>query len=123
MVSNNRVQSTSTADTCSFFDSFQRGCGDSQCGTLCHAQRLLSLVVGTLALTPMMQQYLEIKNQHPDALLMFRLGDFYELFFDDAVTASKVLDITLTGRDAGSQGRVPMCAFHFTRQNNISTVS
>lgn len=66
----------------------------------------------------MMQQYLEIKNQHPDALLMFRLGDFYELFFDDAVTASKVLDITLTGRDAGSQGRVPMCGvpFHAAEQ-------
>lgn len=57
----------------------------------------------------MMQQYLDIKQSHPDALLMFRLGDFYELFFEDAVTASKVLEITLTGRDAGEQGRVPMC--------------
>jgi DNA mismatch repair protein MutS len=57
----------------------------------------------------MMQQYLDIKKQYPDTLLMFRLGDFYELFFDDAVTASKALEITLTGRDAGSQGRVPMC--------------
>lgn len=60
-------------------------------------------------LTPMMQQYLDIKEQHPGTLLMFRLGDFYELFFDDAVTASRVLEITLTGRDAGEAGRIPMC--------------
>ncbi|MCL6516248.1 MAG: DNA mismatch repair protein MutS, partial [Alicyclobacillus sp.] len=62
-----------------------------------------------MSLTPMMKQYLETKAQHPDALLMFRLGDFYELFMDDAVTAARALDITLTGRDAGSHGRVPMC--------------
>ncbi|MBX6352376.1 MAG: DNA mismatch repair protein MutS [Thermoflavifilum sp.] len=60
-------------------------------------------------MTPMMQQYLDIKAQHPDVLLFFRLGDFYELFFDDAVTVSKLLDLTLTGRDAGDAGRVPMC--------------
>lgn len=58
--------------------------------------------------TPMMRQYLAIKEQYPDALLFFRLGDFYELFFDDAVTAARELEITLTGRDGGS-GRVPMC--------------
>lgn len=62
-----------------------------------------------MALTPMMRQYQEIKETEPDALLMFRLGDFYELFFDDAVLASKELDITLTGRDAGEAGRIPMC--------------
>lgn len=62
-----------------------------------------------MALTPMMQQYLDIKQQYQDVLLMFRLGDFYELFLDDAITASKALDITLTGRDAGAQGRIPMC--------------
>lgn len=62
-----------------------------------------------VALTPMMQQYLDLKKQYPDELLMFRLGDFYELFFEDAVTASRCLEITLTGRDAGPQGRVPMC--------------
>lgn len=50
--------------------------------------------------TPMMKQYLNIKSQHTDALLFFRLGDFYELFYDDAVTASRVLEITLTKRDA-----------------------
>ncbi len=60
-------------------------------------------------LTPMMQQYFEIKNQHKDKIVFFRLGDFYEMFFDDAITASKVLDITLTGRDCGQEERAPMC--------------
>jgi DNA mismatch repair protein MutS len=66
----------------------------------------------------MMQQYLEIKQAHQEHLLMFRLGDFYELFFDDAITASQVLEITLTGRDAGSAGRVPMCGvpYHSAEQ-------
>lgn len=62
-----------------------------------------------MGLTPMMRQYQEIKETQPDALLMFRLGDFYELFFEDAVEASRVLDITLTGREAGEAGRIPMC--------------
>jgi len=57
----------------------------------------------------MLQQYLEIKSQHPDALLFFRLGDFYEMFFDDAELASRELDIVLTARDGGDAGRVPMC--------------
>ncbi|HRU42367.1 MAG TPA: hypothetical protein P5021_10325, partial [Candidatus Diapherotrites archaeon] len=48
--------------------------------------------------TPMMKQYFEIKNQHKDKILFFRLGDFYEMFFEDAITASKELEITLTGR-------------------------
>lgn len=61
----------------------------------------------------MMQQYLDIKASCQDALLMFRLGDFYELFFEDAVTASATLDITLTGREAGEAGRVPMCGVPF----------
>ncbi|MGE5633299.1 MAG: DNA mismatch repair protein MutS [Caulobacteraceae bacterium] len=60
-------------------------------------------------MTPMMQQYLEIKNQHKDKILFFRLGDFYEMFFDDALTASKELEITLTGRDCGQEERAPMC--------------
>ena len=51
------------------------------------------------ALTPMMQQYMEVKNQYKDCILFYRLGDFYEMFFDDALTASKVLEISLTGRD------------------------
>lgn len=59
--------------------------------------------------TPMMMQYLTIKEQYPDTLLLFRLGDFYELFFEDAKTASRELEIALTGRDAGASERVPMC--------------
>ena len=57
----------------------------------------------------MMQQYLAIKEQHPDELLFYRLGDFYEMFFDDALTASRELELTLTGRDCGLPERAPMC--------------
>ena len=60
-------------------------------------------------LTPMMRQYVEMKEQHKDCLLLYRLGDFYELFFDDAILASKELEITLTGRDCGLEKRAPMC--------------
>lgn len=60
--------------------------------------------------TPMMRQYLEIKEQYKDALVFFRLGDFYEMFFNDAIVASRELEIVLTGRDAGvNNDRVPMC--------------
>jgi len=60
--------------------------------------------------TPMMRQYLEIKEQYPDTLVFFRLGDFYEMFFNDAIVASRELEIVLTGRDAGTENeRVPMC--------------
>lgn len=59
--------------------------------------------------TPLMRQYVAIKKQHPDALLFFRLGDFYELFFDDAVVAARELQITLTARNKESDQRVPMC--------------
>ncbi|GGJ04336.1 DNA mismatch repair protein MutS [Alicyclobacillus cellulosilyticus] len=62
-----------------------------------------------MSLTPMLQQYMELKQAYPEALLLFRLGDFYELFFDDAMVASRALEITLTSRDAGSAGRIPMC--------------
>jgi DNA mismatch repair protein MutS len=68
--------------------------------------------------TPMMQQYLQIKKQYQDALLLFRLGDFYELFFEDAVTASRILGITLTGRDAGGEERVPMCGVPYHALDN-----
>ncbi len=61
------------------------------------------------ALTPMVQQYTDVKKQHPDELLFFRLGDFYEMFFDDAVTASRELNLTLTGRAGGLEERIPMC--------------
>jgi len=60
-------------------------------------------------LSPMMTQYFEIKKEYPDTLLFFRLGDFYEMFFEDAKTASKELEITLTGRDCGQAERAPMC--------------
>ena len=60
-------------------------------------------------LTPMMQQYLEIKSRHPDALLLYRMGDFYELFMEDAVLAARVLEIALTSRDRNAENPVPMC--------------
>ena len=60
-------------------------------------------------LSPMMLQYLEIKEQYEDCILFFRLGDFYEMFFEDALTASRVLELTLTGKQAGLEERVPMC--------------
>lgn len=62
-----------------------------------------------MALSPMMQQYLEVKEQYPDALIFYRLGDFYEMFFEDAKKASKELELTLTGRDCGLEERAPMC--------------
>ena len=60
-------------------------------------------------LTPMMQQYMETKKQYPDCILFYRLGDFYEMFFDDAVVASKELELTLTGKACGLEERAPMC--------------
>jgi DNA mismatch repair protein MutS len=57
----------------------------------------------------MMQQYMEVKSQYKDCILFYRLGDFYEMFFDDALTASKVLEITLTGKNCGQEERAPMC--------------
>ena len=62
-----------------------------------------------MALSPMMQQYVEVKERYPDALVFYRLGDFYEMFFDDANTASRELELTLTGRDCGLEERAPMC--------------
>ena len=62
-----------------------------------------------MGLTPMMRQYLAVHERVPDAILFFRLGDFYEMFFDDAVTASKELEIVLTGKDCGLEERAPMC--------------
>ena len=64
-------------------------------------------------LSPMMQQYFEIKNRHKDHILFFRLGDFYEMFFDDAILASKELELTLTGRDCGQEERAPMCGIPY----------
>ena len=64
-------------------------------------------------MTPMMQQYLQIKEQNKDCILFFRLGDFYEMFFDDAKLVSKELELTLTGRDCGQKERAPMCGVPF----------
>ncbi|MBE6805317.1 MAG: DNA mismatch repair protein MutS, partial [Ruminococcaceae bacterium] len=60
-------------------------------------------------LSPMMRQYMEIKSRHEDSILFFRLGDFYEMFFEDAKTASEELDLVLTGKDCGLEERAPMC--------------
>lgn len=62
-----------------------------------------------MSLSPMMMQYQKIKNEHPETILMFRLGDFYEMFFEDAITVSRELDLTLTGRACGLKDRAPMC--------------
>ncbi len=63
--------------------------------------------------TPMLKQYLKIKEQYSDCILFYRMGDFYEMFFDDAVTASRILDITLTSRDKKKENPVPMCGIPF----------
>src|ERR1700675_1432202 len=60
-------------------------------------------------LTPVMRQYREAKEQYPDGILLFRLGDFYEIFFEDAVVAAPVMGVTLTSRPLGKSGRAPMC--------------
>ncbi|OQY20638.1 MAG: DNA mismatch repair protein MutS [Desulfobacteraceae bacterium 4572_35.1] len=65
------------------------------------------------AQTPMMRQYIEIKSQYPDAILFFRLGDFYEMFLEDAVTASRILDIALTSRNKGANDEVPLCGIPY----------
>lgn len=64
---------------------------------------------GLEGLTPMMKQYMDTKNDYKDCILLYRLGDFYEMFFEDAITASKELEITLTGKDCGLKERAPMC--------------
>lgn len=64
-------------------------------------------------LTPMMQQYIETKEKYKDCILFYRLGDFYEMFFEDAVTASKELEITLTGKNCGQEERAPMCGIPY----------
>ena len=71
----------------------------------CTMERMLNMA----PLSPMMQQYRQIKQEYPDTLLFFRLGDFYEMFFEDAETASKELELVLTGRDCGQEERAPMC--------------
>ncbi|MDS0524527.1 DNA mismatch repair protein MutS [Clostridium sp. SHJSY1] len=66
-----------------------------------------------MALTPMMRQYFDVKEKYQDCILFYRLGDFYEMFFDDAKTASRELELVLTGRDCGLEERAPMCGIPF----------
>lgn len=73
------------------------------------------------ALTPMMQKYIETKEQYKDCILFYRLGDFYEMFFEDAITASRELEITLTGKDCGLEERAPMCGVPFHAVDNYLT--
>ncbi len=75
-------------------------------------------VIAVEKLSPMMRQYLELKQHHKDCILMYRLGDFYEMFFDDARTVSRELDLTLTGRDCGLEERAPMCGVPFHSVDN-----
>ncbi|MEG1805361.1 MAG: DNA mismatch repair protein MutS, partial [Clostridia bacterium] len=70
-----------------------------------------------MALSPMMKQYKAVKDDYKDCILMYRLGDFYEMFFDDALTASKALGLTLTGRDCGLEERAPMCGVPYHALN------
>jgi DNA mismatch repair protein MutS len=71
-----------------------------------------------VSMTPMMRQYLELKEKYSDCLLFFRLGDFYEMFFEDAKTAAKELDLVLTGRDCGLTERAPMCGVPYHAVDN-----
>ena len=74
-------------------------------------------------LSPMMAQYMEIKDKYEDSIIFFRLGDFYEMFFDDAVTASHVLELTLTGKQAGLEEKIPMCGVpHHAYQSYADTL-
>ena len=63
--------------------------------------------------TPMMQEYLKTKSEYEDCILFYRLGDFYEMFFEDAKTASRELELTLTGKACGAEERAPMCGVPF----------
>ncbi len=69
-------------------------------------------------MTPMMQKYMETKQEYPDCILFYRLGDFYEMFFEDALTASKELEITLTGKNCGMEERAPMCGVPYHAVEN-----
>src|SRR5258708_26326427 len=68
--------------------------------------------------TPAMQRYLDVKAQNPGTILLFRIGDFYELFYEDAQTAARVLGLTLTSRDKGSTNPIPMAGFPYHQLDN-----
>src|SRR5574344_2675089 len=65
------------------------------------------------SLSPAMQQYMDIKDQYPEEMVFYRIGDFYELFFEDGITCSRELELTLTGKNAGLKERIPMCGVPF----------
>ena len=69
--------------------------------------------MGVNDLTPAMRQYAEVKERYPDCILFFRMGDFYEMFFEDALTASKILEIALTSRNKNSKDAIPLCGFPY----------
>ena len=75
--------------------------------------------------TPMMQHYLQTKEEYKDCILFYRLGDFYEMFFDDAVLVSKELELTLTGKSCGMEERAPMCGipYHAATEGFMVTLS
>ena len=74
-------------------------------------------------LSPMMAQYMELKDKYEDAIVFYRLGDFYEMFFEDAIVASRELELTLTGKSAGLDERVPMCGIpHHAYSSYIDTL-
>ena len=78
-------------------------------GTIIHGDIMKRSDVDLNKVTPMMKQYLEVKEANPDIILFFRLGDFYEMFFEDAINVSRELELTLTGKNAGLDERIPMC--------------
>ena len=81
-------------------------------------KEIISQLSQVKALTPMMEQYREIKEHHNDHILMYRLGDFYEMFFEDAVLASRELELTLTSRDCGDEKRAAMCGVPFFKADD-----
>src|ERR1700746_2701496 len=92
--------------------------GNDCLGTSCSNLRGVRSACMTEPTTPLMQQYHAVKKQHPAALLLFRLGDFYELFYDDAVVASRILQITLTARKKEKGHAVPMCGVPYHAPEN-----
>ena len=72
-------------------------------------------------ITPMMSQYLQIKDKYKDCIVFFRLGDFYEMFFEDAKIASKELELVLTGRECGLDEKAPMCGIPYIASSNYIT--
>ena len=73
---------------------------------------------GKMIYSPMMQQYLQTKDEYKDSILLYRLGDFYEMFFDDAIKASEILDLVLTSKVCGQKCKAPMCGIPYHAVDN-----